>query len=74
MNAGDTFTLRQVSLAAALGFDARELLATDDAATHIVYDKLIADMASLYRQRTSSEQHNTAIAIVSVLAEAWSGK
>jgi hypothetical protein len=71
MNARDTSTLHQVALAATLGLDARALLATDDAATHIVYAKLSDTLGDLYRLRVSTEQHNTAVAIINMLGEAF---
>lgn len=74
MTAGDASTLRQVSLAALLGLDARALLATDDAATHIVYDKVI-EQARVWRVEANAiGQHNTAVAIVNLLGEALGGR
>jgi hypothetical protein len=74
MTAGDTSTLRQVSLAALLGIDARLLLATDDAATHVVYDKIIEQARLWNVERSHTEARNIAVAVISELNEALSGR
>lgn len=68
MNAGDASTLRQVSLAALLGLDARVLLRTDDTATHVVYDKVIEQTRDWYVKRTTIQQQNQAYYIVDQMA------
>jgi hypothetical protein len=74
MSARDTFTLRQVSLAALLGIDAHALLATDDPATHAVYDKVIEQARLWSMERSQVEARNIAISVISELNEALSGR
>lgn len=61
MSAGDTSTLRQVSLAALLGYDARVLLATDDAATHVVHRRVIEQARAWWVERSLMDAKNHAI-------------
>jgi hypothetical protein len=74
MNAGDASTLRQVSLAALVGLDARPLLGTDEPAIHVVYDKLIEQGIKLWLHRNEVHQHNQAVAIVAQLAQTFGRK
>jgi len=45
-----------VSLAALLGIDARTLLTTDDAATHVVYDRVIDQAREWWLYRADLQQ------------------
>lgn len=74
MNAGDASTLRQVSLAALLGIDARLLLSTDDAATHVVYDKVIEQAREWWLYRAQMQRRNLAVEVVNVIGEAFGKK
>ena len=74
MTARDASTLRQVSLAALLGIDARPLLATDDPATHVVYDKIIEQSRLWNIERSHMEARNVAVSVVNELNEALSGR
>jgi hypothetical protein len=74
MTARDTSTLRQVSLAALLGIDAHVLLATDDAATHAVYDKIIEQARTWSIDRQHIEARNIAVAVINELNEALAGR
>lgn len=74
MNAGDASTLRQVSLAAILGLDARVLLTTDDPAAHVVYDSIIQTTAKWWDTRTTNIARETAYEIVKAFAEVFGRK
>lgn len=73
MSAGDADTLRQVSLAALLGLDARLLLDTDDPATHVVYRRIIEDARVLSIHRDEVRGHNQAVQVVNRLGDAVVG-
>jgi hypothetical protein len=70
MSARDANTMRQVSLAALLGLDARPLLTTDDPVTHVVYAKLIRQAREWYVERAQSEQRSLAVLVINTLGEA----
>jgi hypothetical protein len=74
MTAGDASTLRQVSLAALIGLDARVLLSTDDPAVHTVYDRIIEQGREWWLQRAEIYRHNQAVAIVNMLVESFGKK
>lgn len=74
MSAGDASTLRQVSLAALIGLDARPLLSTDDAAMHVAYDKVIDQSVKWWLHRAEVHRHNQAVAIVNMLSGAFTRK
>jgi len=63
-----------VSLAALLGIDARTLLTTDDAATHVVYDRVIDQAREWWLYRADLQRHNLAVDIVNTLGEAFGKK
>jgi hypothetical protein len=74
MTAGDTSTLRQVSLAALLGIDAHVLLTTDDAATHAAYDRIIEQSREWSIARSNAEARNIAVSVINELNEALGGR
>lgn len=74
MSARDATTLRQVSLAALLGIDARPLLASDDAATRIAYDRVIEQAREWAVARSLQDAKNHAIETGNMLAEFFGGK
>lgn len=74
MRAGDATTLRQVSLAALLGLDARLLLTTDDPATHVVYRRAIEQARVWWIERNRIENRNVAVAVVNAIGEAFGRK
>lgn len=74
MSAGDASTLRQVSLAALLGLDARLLLTTDDPATHVVYDRLIDQSYEWWMRRAEVWRENQAALVVEYLGVALGRK
>lgn len=71
MSAGDASTLRQVSLAAVIGLDARALLATDDPAMHEVYDRLIEQTRRRYIDTRALEARNQAAHVINGLLETF---
>lgn len=74
MSAGDATTLRQVSLAALLGLDARVLLTTDEPATHAVYRRVIEQARMMSIERAAGHARQQAVATIGLLAEALGGK
>lgn len=70
MKAGDASTLRQVSLAALLGIDARVLLTTDDPAVHLVYDRIVSQAQEWADVRSTNQAREHAYEVIHSLAEA----
>lgn len=67
MTAGDATTLRQVSLAANLGIDATVLLATDDVATRLVYDRVVEGALKIAIATEDVRSNNQAVDIIDQL-------
>jgi hypothetical protein len=70
MSAGDTNTLKLVSLAALLGLDASVLLTSDDDVTHAVWRKVIEQSQEWWPVQANSMAQRIADRVIATLAEA----